>query len=210
MARAKSGTRLFWPVVIVVGLVAVFGANTVIDTAKDLASDVLNKDPVLIDEPGYQLLVGGEGEGKVRQCTAQVALTTRQCGDLKVLIIDAGKMSFIARNIKLAWAEGKPAILHRESANTRTKRGKACGSFKKTYTRGSCDEYGFASSREGGAGARAEEVHEDEQNCQGGTISSAYQHVPINEGDAYLVVISNPDKIATVPWAGQEVRLTQC
>jgi hypothetical protein len=68
----------------------------------------------------------------------------------------------------------------------------------------------FASSREGGEGARAEEVHKDEQNCQGGTISSSYQHRPINEGDAYLVVISNPDKIATEPWAGQEVKVTEC
>lgn len=210
MARAKSIVGLFWPVVIVVGLVAVFGADKVIDTAKDLAGDVINKDPVLIDDPGYQLLVGGEGEGKVRQCTAQVALTTRQCGDLKVLVIDAGKMSFIARNIKLAWAEGQPAILHRESANTRTKRSKACGSFKKTYPNGSCDEFTFASSREGGAGARTEEVHEDEQRCQGGTISSTYQNAPINEGEPYLVLISNPDKIATQPWAGQEVRQTQC
>ncbi|HEU0077464.1 MAG TPA: NucA/NucB deoxyribonuclease domain-containing protein, partial [Longimicrobiaceae bacterium] len=189
MARTKSGSGLFLPVLAAIVLIVVLGLDRVIDTAQDVFGSVTTKEPVLIEDNGYQLLVGSDGEAKAEQCTAQVALTTRQCGDLKVLVIDAEKMSFIARNIKLAWGEGKPAILHRESANSRAKRGKVCGtSFKKTYPRGSCDEFPFASSRESGAGARAEEVHEDEQNCQGGTISSAYQHLPINEGDAYLVV----------------------
>ncbi|MDQ3576749.1 MAG: NucA/NucB deoxyribonuclease domain-containing protein [Actinomycetota bacterium] len=195
----------------VVGFVAYFGLNAVTDTVGDLIGDVTSADPVIIEDNGYRLLVGSDGEAKVKQCTAQVALTTRSCGDLKVVIIDAAKMSFIGRNIKLAWSSGSPAILHRESTNIRAKRGKVCGSsFTKTYPRGSCDEFAFASSREGGEGARAEEVHEDEQNCQGGTISSAYQRWPINEGDACLVVISNLDKIATEPWAGQEVKVTEC
>ncbi|MGQ0840851.1 NucA/NucB deoxyribonuclease domain-containing protein [Actinokineospora sp.] len=205
---AKTKTGLLLPVLAVAGLIAYFGLDAVTDTVGDLLG---SNDPVIVADNGHQLLVGGDGKSKVEQCTAQVTLTTRQCGDVKVVVIDAGKMSFIARNIRLAWAEGQPAILHRESANARAKRGKVCGSsFKKTYPRGSCDEFSFASSREGGSGARAEEVHEDEQFCQGGTISSAYQRLPINEGDAYLVVISNPDKIAAAPWAGQEVKVDTC
>lgn len=205
---AKTKTGLLLPLLAAVGLVAYVGLDTVTDTVGDLFG---NNDPVVVEDNGHQLLVGSDGESEVKRCTAQVALTSRQCGDVKVVVIDANKMSFIARNIKLAWSQGQSAILHRESANSRAKRGKVCGSsFKKTYPRGSCDEFAFASSREGGAGARAEEVHEDEQNCQGGTISSAYQHLPINDGDAYLVVISNPDKIATQPWAGQEVKVDTC
>ena len=204
----KTKTGLLLPLLAVIGLVAYSGLDTVTDTVGDLFG---GNAPVTVEDNDYQLLVGSDGGGKAKQCTAQVALTTRTCGDVKVVVIDAGKMAFIARNIKLAWAEGKPSILHRESANSRAKRGKVCGSsFRKTFPRGSCDEFAFASSREGGAGARAEEVHEDEQDCQGGTISSAYQHRPINEGDAYLVVISNPDKIASEPWARQEVKVGSC
>ncbi|GAA3037125.1 NucA/NucB deoxyribonuclease domain-containing protein [Actinokineospora globicatena] len=205
MAGTKSSLL---PLVVVADLVLYVGVDTVTNTLSDLLDD---SEPVLIEDNGHQLLVGSDGATGVEQCTARTALTTRECGDVKVVVIDAGKMPFIARNIKLAWGEGKPSILHRESANSRAKRSKVCGaSFKRTYPRGSCDEFAFASSREGGAGARAEEVHEDEQNCQGGTISAAYQHLPINEGDACLVVISNPAKVATGPWTGQEVRVTQC
>jgi hypothetical protein len=203
---SRTRSRLLLPVIIVVGLVAVFGVDKVTDVVKD----ILNADPVIVGEGDYQFLLGSDGEAEAKKCTAQETLTTRRCGDLKVVIINADKMSYIARNIKLAWAEGKPALLHRESTGARAKRGKVCGSFKKTYPRGSCDEYAFASSKEGGAGSRAEEVHEDEQDCQGGTISWAYRNLPINEGERYLVVISRPDRIATQAWAGEEVRVNQC
>jgi hypothetical protein len=204
-SRTRSGLLL--PLLIVAGLVvAMFGVNKV----TDVVEGIFRGDPVMVGEGAYQFLVGNDGEGKARKCTAQTTLTTRRCGDLKVVIIDAAKMSFIARNIKLAWLDGKPALLHRESTGARTKRGKVCGSFKKTYPRGSCDEYAFASSQEGGADSRTEEVHEDEQDCQGGTISWAYRNLPINEGEEYLLVIGNPDKIATQAWAGQEVRVNQC
>lgn len=202
----RTSSRLLLPVIIVVGLVAVFG----VDKVTDVIEGIFRGDPVIVGEGDYQFLVGSDGEAKADECTAQETLTTRRCGDLKVVIIDAAKMSFIARNIKLAWVDGKPALLHRESTGARSKRGKVCGSFKKTYPRGSCDEFAFASSREGGAGSRAEEVHEDEQDCQGGTISWAYRNLPINEGDEYLVVINHPDKIATQAWAGQEVKVNQC
>jgi hypothetical protein len=141
------------------------------------------------------------------------ARLNRSCAsDVKVVVIDAAKMPFIARNIKLAWQDGKPAILHRESAGSRAKRTKACGPsmFTRTLPSGSCDEYSFASSREGGEGSRTEQVHQDEQNCQGGTISSAYQYTPINEGTAYLVVIWHPDQIAQQPWAGQAATVDSC
>jgi len=74
----------------------------------------------------------------------------------------------------------------------------------------SCDEFSFASTREGGEGSRVEEVHEDEQDCQGGTISWSYRNLSINEGDQFLVVISYPDKIAEQVWQGQEVKVGQC
>jgi hypothetical protein len=61
--------------------------------------------------------------------------------------------------------EGKPAVLTKDGALQAANRSKACPrSFVKNHPKGSCDEYPFASTREGGAGARTEEVHEDEQD----------------------------------------------
>ncbi|PPK66220.1 hypothetical protein V5P93_003938 [Actinokineospora auranticolor] len=78
---------------------AYFGLDAVIDTA---TSVFVNCEPGLIEDRGHQLLVGGEGESKARRCTVEVALTTRRFGDAKVVVINAAKMPFIARNIQLA------------------------------------------------------------------------------------------------------------
>lgn len=67
---------------------------------------------------------------------------------------------------------------------------------------GSCDEYPFASSMEGGAGARTEEVPIREQDCQGGTLSTAYRYQDIAVGDSFLVVILNPDSVADDEFRG--------
>lgn len=48
-------------------------------------------------------------------------------------------------------------------------------------------------------------VPDREQNCQGGTLSRAYDLQKINMGDEYLVVISTPDKIAGRPYAGEDI-----
>lgn len=75
---------------------------------------------------------------------------------------------------------------------------------------GSCDEYEFASTTEGGAGARTEEVPIREQNCQGATIKNAYYTTPgIDIGEEFLVVISNPASIATEPFAGADTAKEQ-
>jgi hypothetical protein len=83
------------------------------------------------------------------------------------------------------------------------------GFVKKYPANGSCDEYPFASTREGGGSARTEEVHRDEQNCQGGTLSRAYQD-RIAQGEQYVVVISHPGSIAKRSWQGEEVRPIGC
>ncbi len=75
---------------------------------------------------------------------------------------------------------------------------------------GSCDEYEFASTVEGGAGARTEEVPIREQNCQGATIKNAYYSKPgIAVGEEFLVVITSPSKIAQEPFAGTDTAKEQ-
>lgn len=78
---------------------------------------------------------------------------------LGMVIMDAAKMSYIARNISLAWGEGKQSILHKDSAGRDGRYNTVCKRvFVKKYDNGSCDEYPFASTDEGGSGARTEEV----------------------------------------------------
>lgn len=89
----------------------------------------------------------------------------------------------IAPHIK---ASQPPVTLHRETdpAEIRRHRQAACGGFTGP---GSCDEYPFASSKEGGAGARVKGVPLSEQRKQGGTLSSFYQREGLGDGDAFTV-----------------------
>ena len=124
----------------------------------------------------------------------------------RVLTIDAAKMPFIARNIMLAHAAGKPEVLFRGDPAMRGRNYYAsCGKFIKTQPDGSCDEYPFASAREGGAGAQIAEVPKREQNCQGGTISRQYQNKDIEVGFPYLVVVTNGDHTAKGPYVGDDI-----
>ncbi|MDQ3579117.1 MAG: hypothetical protein M3443_16290, partial [Actinomycetota bacterium] len=113
MAETKTGLLL--PLLAVAGLVAYFGLDTVTDPVGDLFSDVTSADPVIIEDNGYQLLVGSDSEAKVKQCTADQVLKDKRCGDLKVVVIDTAKMPFISRNISLAWGEGRQSILNRDA-----------------------------------------------------------------------------------------------
>lgn len=198
-SRTRSGLLL--PLLAVAGLVAYFGLDTVTDAAGDLFG---GNDPVIVEDNGHQLLAGGDGESKVRQCKAQVAMTTGRCGDVKVVVIDAAKMPFISRNIQLAWADGVPSILTRNSAKQAANRAAACGKFVPKYG-GSCDEYSFATTDEGGSGARTEEVPLREQRCQGGAVTGGYAKAGIGQGDSFLVIIANLTKIATKPFTGADI-----
>lgn len=205
----KTGGGLLLVGIIVVGLVAVFGVSKVVDVVEGIFG---GNDPVIVGEGDVALMVAADARSKVKPCTAERIIQDKQCDNLKIVVIDAAKMSFIARNIQLAWAAGKPFILHRDSAARPANYKKSCqsGFVKKYPDKGSCDEFPFASTQEGGVSARTEEVHLDEQNCQGGTISRAYQDRPIGQGEQFLVVISRPDKIAKQPWQGEEVRPIAC
>jgi hypothetical protein len=153
-------------------------------------------------------MVGPDAQSKVEQCTAARVIQDKQCDDVKVVVFDAAKMPFITRNVSLAWGEGHDSVLTKNSALQSANRSKACPrSFTKTYPKSSCDEYPFASTEEGGAGARTEEVHKDEQDCQGGTLSTSYRYQNIKDGDRFLVVIWHPDKIGTQPWQGEEIKV---
>lgn len=197
--RTSSGLLL--PVIIVVGLVAVFGGSKVMD----VISDIFGGDTVILGEGDTQVMVAGDAETKVQECTTVRLLGDRRCGPLKIVVIDANRMPFIARNIQLAWGEGQPFLLHRNSAKQAANRAAACGTFVAKYPSGSCDEYAFATTDEGGARARTEEVPLREQRCQGGALNAGYAKAGIQQGEEFLVVISHPSKIATQAFTGPDI-----
>ncbi|MGX7827604.1 NucA/NucB deoxyribonuclease domain-containing protein [Actinokineospora sp. 24-640] len=197
--KTKGGILL--PLVLVAGVVAYFGGEKIMDATERL----LGSDPVIVGSGDAAIMVAGGAESMVEQCTAAVALTTKRCGDLKVVIMDAVKMPYITRNISLAWAEGKDFILTKNSKPRDQNYKLACGAFVKKYADGECDEYPFAMSIQGGAGARTEEVPRREQRCQGAAIGNATRWQGIKAGEDFLVIISNPSRVEIKPYQGQDV-----
>ncbi|WP_309111956.1 NucA/NucB deoxyribonuclease domain-containing protein [Saccharothrix sp.] len=199
MAKTRSTGLL--PILLVGAVVILFGPQ-LLDQVQDAVTD-------LGSAPAESYEVAPAIKPRTDKCTAEQLLKERQCDDLKVVQLSAEKMPYITRNIQLAWAEGKPAILHKDAPGSdQTKRNTVCGTgvFTKTFADGSCDEYAFASTVEGGqwANVRTEEVPLREQNCQGGTLRQEYRRANIQQGDAFIVVITNPDKIATSAYAGSD------
>lgn len=136
-------------------------------------------------------------------------LTDRQCDDLKFVIIDAARMPFIARNISTAWEAGKPGVLTKDSAAESANRRKVClPSFPRPHG-GQCDEFPFASTRQGGEGAQEQEVPPRENQCQGGTLRAQYAAAGIGDGSNFLVVITHPSKIAPDAYQGIDIANNQ-
>ncbi len=111
--------------------------------------------------------------------------------DLPVLQFSRSKMPNIADNIDEAIEAGHPTVLTREAAEDAIKanRRAALKGTPKAKKGQSLDEYPFASSKEGGAGANVKSVPVKEQSIQGGTMSSFYQKNNIQDGDKFIVEI---------------------
>jgi len=104
------------------------------------------------------------------------------------LVIDSSKMPNIADNIRNAQANGAPQVLTRTTnqALISANRQAACAGFCGT---GSPDEYPFASTYEGGAGAFVKGVPLNEQFTQGGIISGFYTDNLILDGRKFRVLV---------------------
>lgn len=198
-----------------VALVVVFGTDRLSTLVNDVLGDVAGYETVIIGEGAVTVMVVSNAASDLENCTVQDITSTKRCDELKILVIDAVKMPYIARNIRLAWGDRREYLLHRGAQqNRRANYEASCGSrsgFVIKYPgKGSCDEYEFASTAEGGAGARTEEVPIREQNCQGATIKNAYYAKPgIAIGEEFLVVIANPDGIAVEPFDGLDTAKEQ-
>ncbi|KAE8214488.1 hypothetical protein CF327_g2117 [Tilletia walkeri] len=113
------------------------------------------------------------------------------------VVFDCTKVPNICSNDCYAiGCAGKPTTLHRDSADaTAHRNANACRSPNRCSGNptdsNSCDEYPFASSAEGGAGAVTRCVPSHENSVQGGTLSSFYTNNAIKDGGVYNVGFSN-------------------
>jgi Deoxyribonuclease NucA/NucB len=106
---------------------------------------------------------------------------------LPVFVVDAKRTPAIAAHIRAAQAAGKPAILHRLVPVPPDRRPGACRGWRGP---GSCDEYPFASTYEGGPGrASIAGVPVWEQRRQGGDLAGFYRRHRLGDGDAFVVVV---------------------
>lgn len=198
--RSKSGVLL--PVIIIVTAVAGFGGEKVIDTVTGLFT---GGGTATLREGDSRVMVASDAESDAKQCEPSQMVADKRCGDLHVLLVDANKIPFIARNTKLAWESGRPGVLTMNRAKQDENRRTACPrSFPKKYG-GQCDEYPMASTNEGGEGARTEEVPGRENSCQGGMYGVQYP----KDGEQLIVVIIHPDQIAAEAFSGTDIAKDQ-
>jgi RHS repeat-associated protein len=128
---------------------------------------------------------GGEAIDALRGA----GIAARAAEDLPTLEVDAGRMPNIARNFQSAIDEGQPSVLNRttDPALIRANRAAACAGF---CGPGSPDEYPFASTLQGGAGARVAGVPLQEQFIQGALLRNFYAKYGIGEGDPFQVTVN--------------------
>jgi Deoxyribonuclease NucA/NucB len=150
-----------------------------------------------------QHLTGAAASTEYAQLVNQKTINCGSCR--KYVVITAVRMPFVARNISMAFKVGKPFLLHKvNEAAADGNRKVACGSFQANYE-GSCDEYPFASSAEGGAGAHTQEVPRREQRCQCGTLSRQYATQGITDGVQYAVIITDTNDIPPYGYKGTDI-----
>jgi hypothetical protein len=150
-SRTRGGVL----VVAVVALAGAFFAPKLFDKLGSMVSDVTGaNDAVTIGQGDTAIMVAVDAQPKLVTCDPAKIISEKRCGDLKILVVRAVKMPFIARNTKLAWESGRPAVLTMNRAKQDANRRAACSSVFVARYDGQCDEYPMASTNEGGKGAR--------------------------------------------------------
>jgi hypothetical protein len=152
---------------------------------------------VLTDAPGWAMFGAAFLTDKgVRGAIGRVAsgvrarITGRGSGkpDLPTRRVDRARLPSIAANIQAAQTTGHPSILTRttDPRVIAANRAAACRGF---CGPGSPDEYPFASTIEGGSGARVASVPLAEQRVQGGLLRAFYEGSNIADGGRFRVIV---------------------
>ncbi|HET7047735.1 MAG TPA: NucA/NucB deoxyribonuclease domain-containing protein [Solirubrobacteraceae bacterium] len=109
--------------------------------------------------------------------------------ELPTVVFSRAKGPNIGDNFDYAVQNGAPTTLNRVTDRSikRANRADALNEHPPPPPGMSLDEYPFASTEQGGAGAFVRPVPEAEQHYQGGTLSSFYREHNIGTGDPFKV-----------------------
>lgn len=135
------------------------------------------------------------------RCSRAWRNATKNCVNPDVqptITFDSATFPYITKNIRTAIAAGKPSVLTRDNTEVRPNRDAACprsqvqrleklGPEPDGMTDASCDEYPFASSREGGENAQVMWVPLTENNKQGQEITKFLREQQVQNNDKYKV-----------------------
>ena len=118
-------------------------------------------------------------------------LEKRACPTIIFPCGPASTMPNVCKNMQDAIKKGHPKQLHRITDKKKIRKNRYdSGCTKMVKPPGqSCDEYPFASSQEGGTGAETMLVPLQENNQQGGLLSSFYRSNNIADGDCFNVQV---------------------
>jgi hypothetical protein len=109
--------------------------------------------------------------------------------DISTVVFSRSAAPGLARNFDKAVADGAPTSLNRVSAAARDVNRRAALRGQEPPPAGmSLDEYPFACSAQGGAGACVSAVPVWEQSYQGGVLSSFFQKFGVDVGDPFRVL----------------------
>ena len=113
--------------------------------------------------------------------------------NLPVLSFSKAKTPNVADNIESAIKEGAPDVLTKEGSKSQIRANRRAALKDKQGLRNegeSLDEFPFASSKEGGTGARVQSVPVKEQSVQGGVMSQFFKNNNIKDGDKFKVNVT--------------------
>ncbi len=97
----------------------------------------------------------------------------------------------VAQTLDMAIQQGQPTLLQRTTDKSIIRQNRAEATRGWDYTKGSPDEFPYASSRQGGAGATVNGVSRSAQRRQGGSLSSFYRSNRVGDGDYFRVKLTD-------------------
>jgi hypothetical protein len=133
----------------------------------------------------------------IQKCQKKYLQMQQYCNNLPVFVVDGKITPMIAENDLSAIDHGQPFLLHYRGPQSddimrKIRTAAGCGSAWKSKPL-TCDEYPFASSLEGGAGADVFGVPIGENRSQGGSMSAFISSNSLTVGSPYLVAVINTD-----------------
>ncbi|MGQ4449697.1 RHS repeat-associated core domain-containing protein [Streptomyces griseus] len=138
-------------------------------------------------------LTEGQWDEVVDSCKTSQGLSEGGCRRLPVFVVDGKRTPKIAINDKSAIDSGHPFLLHYLADKNKTAQNREFAGCRSSWQGPqSCDEYPFASTKEGGIGAQTMPVpFKPEQIIQRNDLARFYKINRMGKGDPFLVTVIN-------------------